>query len=126
MATINSLSTDILNIIEEYSSDIKKELEEKLDETASLIIDYIKNNAPRSGRSKSLADSFITKVNGSGVNKTVIIYSKDKGRIVHLLEFGFKHRNGKFVPAKPFLRPSFDYFTPKMIEDIKSIIAKGN
>ena len=26
----------------------------------------------------------------------------------HLVEWGFKHKNGKHVPAQPFMRPAFD------------------
>jgi len=42
--------------------------------------------------------------------------------LVHLIEFGFMHRSGKYVNPRPFLRPAYDTFTPKMLEDIKVII----
>ena len=50
------------------------------------------------------------------------IYSKSKGRLVHLIEFGFVHRSGRFVSARPFLRPSYEKEAPKMEEKIKEAI----
>ena len=69
--------------------------------------------------------SFIKTEVGSGLKKTIYISSKTKGRLVHLIELGFKHRSGKHVSAQPFMRPAYDTFTPEMLEDIKKIIERG-
>ena len=98
----------------------------RLEETADQILDYIKENAPRSPWTKEhLGDSFVKESYGDGVNKTIVIYSKTKGSIVHLIELGFKHRSGKLISARPFMRPAYDELTPKMLEDIKKIINGG-
>jgi len=36
------------------------------------------------------------------------------------------HRSGKYVGPRPFMRPAYDLITPKMLEDIKRIIEKGD
>ena len=114
-------------LITSYSSEVGEEIEKRLDETASDILDYIRKNCPRSGYGSShLADSFILTTIGSGANKTIYISSSTKGRLVHLVELGFRHRSGKMVPARPFLRPAYETLTPKMLEDIKEIIRRGN
>ena len=59
------------------------------------------------------------------VNKTIYISSGTKGRLVHLVELGFKHISGKHVEARPFMRPAYETFTPQMLEDIKNIIQRG-
>jgi hypothetical protein len=125
MATLDNLPSQITDIVNEYSDNIKKSLEAKLDETAKSIIAYIKSNAPRSGKSGALADSFVTSETGVGVNKVITIYSKTKGRIIHLVEFGYVHRSGKYVAPRPFFRVAYDALTPKMLEDIKNIIKNG-
>ena len=79
MATLDNLTEKIMDAVNDYSEQVQKELEAKLDE-------------------------------------------KNKGMIVHLIEFGFMHRSGSYVNPRPFLRPAFDAFTPKMLEDIKGII----
>ncbi len=122
MATLDNLTGKIMDEVKDYSEQIKKELEAKLDETADKILEYIVENAPRSGQKKALADDFIKTDVGSGYNKTIVIHAKEKGMLIHLIEFGFMHRAGKYVNPRPFLRPAFDAFTPKMLEDIKDII----
>lgn len=124
--SIDTLTASISQIVNNYSQSVKLEAEEILDKTAEEIITYIKNNCPRGESSEHLADSFIKTEVGSGANKTIYISSKTKGPLVHLIELGFKHRSGKHVASRPFLRPAYDTFAPKMLEDIKKIINGGN
>src|SRR5574344_1061502 len=118
MATLDNLAELIMDEVNSYTDEVIKELEAKLDETAEKILEYIKSNAPRSGQKDGLADDFVKADVGSGVNKTIVIYGKEKGMLVHLIEFGFMHRSGKYVNPRPFLRPAYDTFTPNMLEDI--------
>ncbi|MCK9271834.1 MAG: HK97 gp10 family phage protein [Bacteroidales bacterium] len=126
MITLDELGTAISNMVEEYAEEITVKLEKRLDETAKEIVSYIRTHAPRSGGSKPFADSFIAEPQGSGINKTISIFSNEKGKLTHLLEFGFTHRSGKYVGPRPFMRPAYNLLTPKMLEDIKSIIEKGD
>ena len=123
---IEALCPEIEKAVKSYSKDVEKAIIEKLDYTADQILDYIREHAPRTPWShEHLGDSFIKESYGEGVNKTIVIYSKTKGSIVHLVELGFKHRSGKLVSARPFLRPAYDEFTPKMLDDIRKIINGG-
>ena len=123
---LTALTPEIERAVKSYSREVELAIIERLDYTADQILDYIKSNAPRTPFHKEhLGDSFIKESYGEGVNKTIVIYSKTKGSIVHLVELGFKHRSGKLVSARPFLRPAYDEFTPKMLEDIKKIISGG-
>ncbi len=118
---------DMINKIEDIINDETKEiiklLEEKLDESALKIIELIKSSAPRSGKKGALADDFVKEDIGKGHLKTVVIYAKNKGSLTHLLEFGYRHKSGTYVAPKPFIRPSYDYITPKMLEEIRGIIS---
>lgn len=125
MATLDKLSSEIMDIINTYSDSVKKELEALLDKTSDKVLEYVIKNAPRSGRKNAMADTFTKVTLGEGINKTVVIYSKTRGRMIHFIEFGFKHRNGKFIPARAFMRPAFDLFTPEMLSEIKKIIERG-
>ena len=126
MPSLDELGVRISDLIKDYADDVKEGLEDRLDETAKQILDYIKSNCPRSDSGTNhLADSFILTTVGSGVNKTIYISSGTKGRLVHLVELGFKHISGKHVEAKPFMRPAYETFTPEMLEDIKKIIERG-
>lgn len=124
---LEALPYEIEKAVKSYSKDVELAIIEKLDYTADQILNYIKENAPRTSYSKDhLGDSFIKETYGEGVNKTIVIYSKTRGSIVHLVELGFKHRSGKLVSARPFLRPAYDEFAPKMVEDMKRIIEGGS
>lgn len=121
--TLDNLGVKISQYVSDYANDVQKDVVKELDETADEILDYIHTNCPRGDEgSNHLADSFIKTEVGSGLNKTIYISSKTKGRLVHLIELGFKHRSGKHVSARPFMRPAYDTFTPKMLEDIRTII----
>ena len=126
LITLDELGIAISNMVEDYAQEIIVKLEKKLDETAKEIVNYIRTHAPRSGSSKSFADSFVAEPQGSGINKTIAIFSNEKGKLTHLLEFGFTHRSGKYVGPRPFMRPAYDLLTPKMLENIKSIIENGD
>lgn len=121
MASLDDFTLKISELIEK-SLDFDDELDEILDKTASDIISDIKETAPTGKSNEHLKDSFIALKEGTKVNKSVIIYSKSKGRLVHLIEFGFVHRSGRFVSARPFLRPSYEKEAPKMEEKIKEAI----
>lgn len=122
MTTVDNFIEKIEEEVQNYSKQILVDIEQKLDETADKIIEYIKLNTQRSGRSGALADDFVKKETGKGITKTILIYARNKGNITHLIEFGYVHNSGKYVAARPFLRPAFDALTPKMVEDIKRII----
>ena len=123
---LTALTPEIEKAVDSYSKEVVTGILKKLDETADQILDYIKDNAPRTPWTKEhLGDSFIKETYGEGVNTTIVIYSKTKGYLVHLVELGFKHRSGKMVSARPFLRPAYDQFSPKMLEDIQKIIRGG-
>ena len=122
MITLNNLTDEISSIIEEYSKEVMTEIESKLDETADLIIESIKKTAPRSGKKGAIADDFIKKDIGKGHLKTIVIYAENKGSITHLLEFGYMHKNGTYIGPRPFIRPSYDNLTPKMLDEIRGII----
>lgn len=122
---MNDIANKLSSIINEYTKSSVQMLEQRIDECADEILIYIKQNAPRGSSDKHLADSFIKTVVGDGKNTTIYISSSSKGRIVHLIELGFRHKSGKHISARPFLRPAYDAFSPKMLEDLKRIIAYG-
>ncbi len=123
---LDNLDINLSKIVDKYASDVKEQVVNILDETADAILEYIATHCPKTDTGdEHLADSFVKTEFGSGVNKTVYISSKTKGRLVHLVELGFKHRSGVHVAARPFMRPAYDTFTPEMLEDIRKIISGG-
>jgi len=125
MVSLDELGIEIGELVEAYTDEIKREMEKVLDDTSVKVLNYIQSKAPRSGQAYGFAESFVAVPEGEGINKRFAIYSSNKGRLTHLLEFGFTHRGGKFVGPRPFMRPAFDAFAPDMLEQIKAIIERG-
>jgi len=122
---MNEIAGKIASIIDDYVKTSFDLLEKRVDACADEVLSYIKENSPRGKSDSHLADSFIKTKVSEGKNVTIYISSSSKGRIVHLIELGFRHTSGKHIPARPFLRPAYDTFAPKMLEDLKRIIAHG-
>jgi hypothetical protein len=125
LVTLDNLGLTISKLIADYGDQVEQRLEKVLDETAVKVLEFIQSKAPRSGQTESFADSFVAVPNGEGINKTITIFSETKGRLTHLLEFGFTHRGGKYVGPRPFMRPAFDVFAPEMLSEVKHIIEGG-
>lgn len=125
MVSLDELALGISELVESYADNVIKEMEKVLDETADKVLSYIQSKAPKSGQVYGFAESFVAIPEGQGINKRIAIYSSNKGRLTHLLEFGFTHRGGKFVGPRPLMRPAFDSFAPDMVEQIKTIIERG-
>jgi hypothetical protein len=125
LVLLDELGLKISDLVSAYTDDIKLEMEKVLDQTAEQVLQFIQSKAPRSGQAGGFADSFVALPIGNGITKTIAIYSEKKGRLTHLMEFGFTHRGGKFVGPRPFMRPAFDQFAPEMLEQIKAIIERG-
>lgn len=123
---IDAITLEIEKAVASYTKETELKISDCLENTADKIIEYIKTTAPKSNHgSVHLADSFIKQSYGEGANKTIVIFSNTKGRLVHLIEFGYKHRSGVFVSARPFLRPAYEAYAPDMLEEIRNIIKGG-
>lgn len=121
MANLDELAVKVTELVEK-SLDFDNEMDAILTDTANDIISDIRETAPAGNSREHLKDSFGYLKEGTKSDRSVTIHSKTKGRIVHLVEFGFVHRSGKFVPARPFLRPSYEKEAPRMEERIREAI----
>ncbi len=123
--SIDKIGVNLSSLIEDYTIEVRNGALDVLNNTSDKILDYIKKNTPKGYSEHHLADSFIKTEVGEDLKKVIYISSKTKGRLVHLIELGFKHKSGRHIAARPFLRPAYDTFTPDMLEQIKKIIDGG-
>jgi hypothetical protein len=52
-------------------------------------------------------------------------FKKPRSRIVHLVEFGFMHKGGNMVAARPFIRPAMDAKAKEALEIMQQVISLG-
>lgn len=122
MVSLEEMPDKISSIIDDYEKGKMEEIEAVMEKTALKMIEDIKANAPRGKSKEPMRDSFTYQKQGEGGNLIVTIYSKSKGRLLHLIEFGFIHRSGVFVSARPFLRPAYEKYIEEMVNKIKTIL----
>lgn len=119
---MDKMCEGINSLIQRYGEEVVNQMDKRIDVTADEILDYIRKNAPRSDSGGNhLANSFIK----TRLSDVVYISSSTKGKLVHLIELGFKHTSGKFIKGRPFLIPAYETFTPRMLDDLKRIIQDG-
>jgi hypothetical protein len=120
---IDQLASEIVSAVREYTENVAKAVEKKVDETASKVLREVKALAPK--RTGEYAQTFVkTKEGGYGEHRR-IIWNKKHYRRVHLLEFGHAKVNGGRVQAFPHLRPAYDKHAANLDDEIKEIIRNG-
>jgi hypothetical protein len=120
---IDQLAHEITSAVREYTEDVSKAIEKKVDKVANEVLRETKALAPK--RTGEYANTFIkTKEGGYGEHRR-IIWNKKHYRRVHLLEFGHAKVNGGRVPAYPHLRPAYEKHAANLPDEIKEIIRNG-
>jgi hypothetical protein len=121
--SIDQLAREITNAVREYTEDVEKAVEKKVDAVANQVLKETKSLAPK--RTGEYANTFVkTKEGGYGEHRR-IIWNKKHYRRVHLLEFGHAKVNGGRVPAYPHLRPAYEKHAANLPDEIKEIIRNG-
>ena len=120
---IDRLAAEITKAVQEYTEDVTEAIERKVDEVADQVLKEVKRTAPK--RTGKYRRGFV-KTNRDAPGRTRrIVWNKKRYMIVHLLEFGHAKRGGGRVAARPHLRPAYDKYVPKLIEEIRKIIKNG-
>lgn len=120
---IDRLAAEITKAIQEYTEDVSEAIEQKVDEVADQVLEEVKRTAPK--RTGKYRRGF-TKTNRNELGRVRrFIWNRRRYMLVHLLEFGFAKRGGGRVAGRPHLRPAFDKYVPKLIEEIRKIIRNG-
>jgi hypothetical protein len=121
--SIDQLAREITSAVREYTEDVEKAVEKKVDAVANHVLKETKALAPK--RTGEYANTFVkTKEDGYGEHRR-IIWNKKHYRRVHLLEFGHAKVKGGRVPAYPHLRPAYEKHAANLPEEIKEIIRNG-
>ena len=83
----NDIDKEIANILDDYSDNAVRKIEQAEKSAADLVIRELKARAPRDKGKTGYQSSFAKKKTGSGKSTTYTIYSKIPG-MTHLLENG--------------------------------------
>ena len=108
MTSIDDLASEIMKGLTEYAELADSAMKKAVRQTAASVKKEISANAPvRTGK---YAKSWTTKKTAENSHKLeMVVHSKDRYQIAHLLEKGHAKRNGGRVEGKPHIAPAEEH-----------------
>ena len=108
MTSIDDLASEIMKGLTEYAEFADSAMKKAVRKTAASVKKEISANAPvRTGK---YAKSWTTKKTAENSHKLeMVVHSKDRYQIAHLLEKGHAKRNGGRVEGKPHIAPAEEH-----------------
>lgn len=116
--SIDDMTTEIMNSLTEYASLATDTLKEGVVEASKTVKKEIQASAPvRTGKYKK---SWTTKkIAENSHSITVVVHSKDRYQIAHLLEHGHVKRGGGRVAAIPHIAPAEEAGVKELTQKIE-------
>ncbi|MFM1524763.1 MULTISPECIES: HK97 gp10 family phage protein [Helcococcus] len=121
---IDSLTDAVMKELNYFKKVTTKDLKEEVKNTANNIKKDISKNAPvKSGKyKKSWATKTIKETDNS---LEMVVHSRNKYQLAHLLEFGHALRNGGRTSPKPHIKQAEEKGIKEFEENIQRIIKNG-
>ena len=105
MTSINNLAEEIMQGLQEYADLADTSMKKAVRKTAKSVKDEISANAPkRTGAYSKSWTAKKTKENSHSLE--MIVHSKNRYQLAHLLEKGHAKRGGGRVSGKPHIAPA--------------------
>lgn len=116
--SIDEMDQAINDQLQKYAGSVTEDMKDSLRESAKEIRKDISRNAPvRTGRyKKSWAVKTIAE---NSTSLDLVVHSKNRYQLTHLLEFGHAKRNGGRVEGKPHIQPAEEAGKKKLVESLK-------
>ena len=121
--SVDDLSTAVKRELEEYGDFTAEEVKKIVEEVGESVKQEIQANAPvdTGAYRKSWK---VTKQKETATSKTVVVHSKNRCRLTHLLEKGHAKRGGGRVAAKVHIAPAEANAEKQLIERVERSLKK--
>ena len=114
----DGLADAIMEELNKYSKVAASDMKKAINEAGKTAKKEIEKNAPkRTGRYKR--SWRVKKMKETSDSLEVVVHSKDRYQIAHLLENGHAKRNGGRVKGQPHIKPAEDVAEKKLMSDIE-------
>lgn len=115
---IDQLADEVMKGLTEYADLATEDLKKAVQDAGNSVKKQISATAPKDtgAYAKSWA---VKKVQETSDSLTVVVHSKNRYQLAHLLEFGHAKRGGGRVAGKPHIAPAEQAGIKKLEDDIK-------
>ena len=120
---IGEMAGEIMKGLEEYAMLATEEMKEAVLDAGKAVRKEIKETAPVN-TGKYAKSWRVKKVNETSTALGVVVHSKDRYQLAHLLEFGHAQRRGGRVEAQPHLAPAEEKGAKKLEDEIEKALQK--
>jgi hypothetical protein len=122
--SVDQLEDAIRKVLEEYASLASDEMKDAVKKTAKDVRTDIRDSAPvRTGKYKKSWS--VKKVNETSNSINLVVHSRNRYQIAHLLENGHAKRNGGRVAARPHIAPAEQHGNEELEKLIKEKLKGG-
>lgn len=121
---IDSLSSEVMKELEKYADVTTENVKKAVQNAGKTVRDEIKASAPSdTGKySKSWTVKTVREISNS---LELVVYSRNRYQLSHLLEFGHAKRGGGRVSARPHIAAAEEKAIRVFEEEIKEAISNG-
>ena len=119
--SISQLSAAVMEELEEYADLAAEDMKSAVKKAATTVRKDIETSAPRNtgDYAKSWA---VKKMKETSDSLTVVVHSRNRYQLAHLLEFGHAKRSGGRVAAQPHIASAEQKGIEKLEEEIRKAL----
>ena len=123
--SVDEMDQAIQEQLNKYAGAITEDMKDSLRESAKEIRKDISRHSPvRIGRYKK--SWTVKKIAENSTSLELVVHSKNRYQLTHLLEHGHALRNGGRVEGKPHIQPAEENGKKKLMESLKEKIQHEN
>lgn len=119
--SIDELASEIIKGFEEYVDLTTDSMKKAVENAGKTVAKHIQENAPkRTGKYAKSWTSTTTSETSSKIQ--VVVYSKNRAWLTHLLENGHAKKNGGRVAAQPHIAPAEEFGVTELEKEIQKAL----
>ena len=121
---IDELADTVMKGLKEYAQLVADDLKEDVKKAGKTVKQQIESTAPR--KTGKYAKSWtVKKTRETSDSIQVVVHSKNRYQLAHLLEHGHAKRGGGRTRAFPHIAPAEQAGTEQLVKDIERDLRKG-
>lgn len=122
--SIDKLAKTVMEGLEDYADLAAEDMKEAVKRAGNTVRKEIQENAPKDSGDYSRSWS-VKKTRETATKLEVVVHSKNRYQLAHLLEFGHAKRNGGRVSGKAHIKPAEELGIKRLEQEIERSLRHG-